>query len=73
MKSHAQTSPAKRPVNLLLNEGTVQQARRFTRNLSSTVDTLLAEFVAREQQLRQNKRPTLEEIARRGFRRLEPF
>jgi post-segregation antitoxin (ccd killing protein) len=49
MKSHAQTQPAKRPVNLLLNEGTVQQARVFTRNLSSTVDALLAEYVAREQ------------------------
>ncbi len=63
MKSHAQTSPAKRPVNLLLNEGTVQQARRFTRNLSSTVDTLLSEFVAREQQLRQDQQQHYAEVS----------
>jgi post-segregation antitoxin (ccd killing protein) len=49
MKPVARTQPAKRPVNLLLNEATVQQARVFTRNLSSTVDVLLADYVARQQ------------------------
>lgn len=63
MKSHNQTQPAKRPVNLLLNEATVQQARVFTQNLSSTVDALLAEFVAREQQLRQDQQQRYAEIS----------
>ena len=34
----------KRPFNLLLNEGTVKQARSFTNNLSATVDLLLADY-----------------------------
>ncbi|KAI5915283.1 type II toxin-antitoxin system CcdA family antitoxin [Thauera sp. 2A1] len=38
----------KRPVNLLLNEATVEQARHFTANLSATVDALLADYVARQ-------------------------
>jgi antitoxin CcdA len=36
-----------RPFNLLLNEGTVKQARSFTNNLSATVDLLLADYVAK--------------------------
>jgi len=63
MKSVTQTQPAKRPVNLLLNEATVQQARVFTRNLSSTVDALLAEYVARERQLRQDQQQHYAEVA----------
>jgi antitoxin CcdA len=63
MKSLAQTSPAKRPVNLLLSETTVKQARAFTRNLSSTVDGLLAEFVARERQLRQDQQQHYAEVS----------
>ena len=49
MKSSSQPQVAKRPCNLLLNEATVQQARLFTPNLSSTVEALLAYFVARQQ------------------------
>ena len=49
MKSATQTPSAKRPVNLLLNEATVRQARVFTQNLSSTVDALLADYVVRQQ------------------------
>lgn len=63
MKPVSPSLPAKRPVNLLLNESTVQQARVFTRNLSSTVDGLLAEFVAREQQLRQDQQQRYAEVA----------
>ena len=63
MKPVIQTPPVKRPVNLLLNETTVQQARVFTRNLSSTVDGLLAEFVARERQLRQHQQQHYAEVA----------
>ncbi len=63
MKPVTQAQPAKRPVNLLLNEATVQQARVYTRNLSSTVDGLLAEFVARERQLRQDQKQHFAEVA----------
>src|SRR5574343_1332026 len=63
MKHLAQAQPAKRPVNLLLNEATVQQARVYTQNLSSTVDALLAEFVARERQLRQDQQQPYAQVA----------
>jgi antitoxin CcdA len=46
----------KRPFNLTLNESNVEQARHFTSNLSATVDRLLAEFVARENLARNEKR-----------------
>lgn len=38
----------KRPVNLLLNEENVQQARNYTSNLSATVDLLLADYVVKQ-------------------------
>jgi antitoxin CcdA len=44
MKTHASSS-RKRPVNLLLSDECVQQARHFTSNLSATVDALLADYV----------------------------
>lgn len=47
--------PAKRPFNLTLNEATVEQARRYTNNLSATVDGLLSEFVAKEVQAREEQ------------------
>ena len=40
--------PRKRPVNLTLNEGLVEQARSYTDNLSATIDGLLAEYVQRQ-------------------------
>jgi len=50
MKNIATQTTAKRPFNLTLNEATVEQARHYTRNLSATVDGLLAEFVAKQAQ-----------------------
>jgi antitoxin CcdA len=38
----------KRPVNLSLNEDLVSEARGLTDNLSEVVESLLADFVARE-------------------------
>lgn len=56
MKSVSNTTQAqKRPVNLTLNERNVEQARRYTSNLSATVDELLAEFIIRESRTRQEK------------------
>lgn len=44
--------PAKRPVNLSLNEALVREARGLTTNLSDTVEALLAGFVAAEKRRR---------------------
>lgn len=43
------TSIRKRPVNLTMNEALVQQAKTYTSNLSATVESLLAGFVAQQQ------------------------
>lgn len=40
---------SKRAVNLSLNADLVSQARRLTGNLSEVVESLLAEFLAKEQ------------------------
>jgi len=45
MKS-SENQTQKRPVNLLLSDETVRQARQLTGNLSATVEQLLADFVA---------------------------
>lgn len=45
----------KRPVNLTLSEGLVQQARSMTNNLSAVVETLLSDYV-RQQTLAQQSR-----------------
>jgi antitoxin CcdA len=42
----------KRPVNLTLNEDLVSEARAVTDNLSGVVESLLADYVLREQQKR---------------------
>ena len=42
-------SPRKRPVNLTINEALVAQAKAYTNNLSATMESLLAEFVAAQQ------------------------
>jgi post-segregation antitoxin (ccd killing protein) len=39
-------------VNLTLSTGLVEQAKNYTDNLSATMDSLLAEFVASQQQSR---------------------
>ncbi len=53
MKTSAEIRPSqKRPVNLLLSEECVQQARAYTNNLSATVEGLLLDFVARENNAR---------------------
>ncbi len=39
----------KRAVNLTLSEGLVAQAKTYTSNLSATMETLLADYVAEQQ------------------------
>ena len=45
----------KRPVNLTLSEGLVAEAKRYSGNLSATVETLLADYVASEDLARQQR------------------
>jgi antitoxin CcdA len=52
----------KRPVNLTLNEDLVNQARRITDNLSGVVDSLLADFLAREKQQRAAQAQAVKEM-----------
>ena len=48
---YAIATSRKRPVNLTLSEGLVEQARAYSENLSATVENLLAEYVQRKQRL----------------------
>lgn len=50
-------SPAngKRPVNLSLNQALVTQAKAYTDNLSATMETLLADYVAQQQQAQRTR------------------
>ena len=52
MKSIYDQQARKRPVNLTLNEDLVLQARTMTDNLSGVVESLLKDFVERENQQR---------------------
>ena len=45
----------KRPVNLTLNEDLVNRAKGFADNLSGLVESLLADYVARENRARNEK------------------
>ncbi|TAM40244.1 MAG: hypothetical protein EPN61_11580 [Burkholderiaceae bacterium] len=49
-------SARKRPVNLTLNETLVAQAKTYTSNLSATMELLLTEFVASQQQAQSSHR-----------------
>ena len=46
----------KRPVNLTLNEALVAQAKAYTSNLSATMEALLTDFVASQQQAQRSRR-----------------
>jgi post-segregation antitoxin (ccd killing protein) len=48
-------STRKRPVNLTLNEALVAQAKVYTSNLSATMEALLTEFVASQQQAQRSR------------------
>ena len=60
MKSSYDIDARKRPVNLTLNEDLVSQAKNLTDNLSGVVESLLAEFVVREQRNRLTRAKAIE-------------
>jgi antitoxin CcdA len=49
------TAQKKRAVNLTLNVDLVTQAKAFTGNLSGTIEALLADYVAQQQQARLSR------------------
>lgn len=57
------TSTRKRPVNLTINEALVAQAKAFTNNLSATMESLLAEFVAAQQNAQRNRQDAADACA----------
>jgi antitoxin CcdA len=55
MKPKRRNAARKRPVNLTLNENLVSQAKGMTTNLSGVVEQLLADYVAKQRNLRLEK------------------
>lgn len=55
MKSMQSNQSRKRAVNLTLNEELVTQAKGLTTNLSSVVEQLLADYVLKQNNARQEK------------------
>lgn len=56
MNTIASPVSRKRPVNLTLNDDLIQQVRLFSSNLSGVVETLPADYVRQQTQLRQTHR-----------------
>ena len=55
MKSMQSNQTRKRAVNLTLNKELVSQAKEMTNNLSGVVEQLLADYVQKQNQTRQEK------------------
>jgi post-segregation antitoxin (ccd killing protein) len=55
MPTQAAAFQRKRPVNLTLSEDVVASAKRYSNNLSATVETLLTEYTQRQQQAAAEK------------------
>ena len=53
----------KRPVNLTINDALVTQAKAYTNNLSATMESLLAEFVATQQRAQRDRQQAAETCA----------
>jgi antitoxin CcdA len=61
LKKGFNAAARKRAVNLTLNEELVSQAKAITDNLSGVVESLLTEFVDRENRARMAKAKVVEE------------
>lgn len=53
----------KRAVNLTLNKGLVAQAKAYTNNLSATMEVLLTDYVAQQQQSRGTRQQAADACA----------
>ena len=63
MPTAATTPGRKRAVNLTLSEGLVAQAKTYTNNLSATMEALLADYVAQQQQSRASRQQVADACA----------
>jgi len=54
----------KKPVNMTLSEDLVREVRQLTRNLSETVETLLADYVEAERHKRADHERRIDESIR---------
>jgi len=54
----------KKPVNMTLSEDLVREVRQLTRNLSETVETLLADYVEAERRKRADREQRIDESIR---------
>jgi antitoxin CcdA len=66
MKTMLISPTRKRPVNLTLSEDLVSQAKGMTGNLSGVVEQLLADYVVKQHNARQEKLQNAE-IAAQGW------
>ena len=53
---------SKRAINVTLNDDLVRQARRYTRNLSGTLEDLLGDFITRERARRRDEDAVLDRV-----------
>ena len=63
----------KKPVNMTLSEDLVREARRLTKNLSETVEALLAEHVSAEMRKREDKERRTENTIDMAIAHYEEF
>ncbi len=66
MKAMQSNQARKRAVNLTLNEDLVSQAKGMTGNLSGVVEQLLADYVLKQNNMRQEKLQNAE-LAAQGW------
>ncbi len=66
MKAMQSNQTRKRAVNLTLNEDLVSQAKGMTGNLSGVVEQLLADYVLKQNNMRQEKFQNAE-VAAKGW------
>ena len=64
MNSTAAQTVKKRPVNLLLSEKTVSNAREYTSNLSATVDSLLTDYIYDQEQTRLSNQKIRDSVSK---------
>lgn len=62
MFAHYNCNAPRRPVNLSLNEDLIARAKRSTKNLSATVEELLAGYVQQEEARKRAADEELEQV-----------
>lgn len=61
--AYAYPASPKRPVNLSLSDALVNEAKRFTDNLSATIEGLMAQYVQTKRQEQQSQQEAAKQCA----------